>query len=82
MLFRAKAPLEGGMNRIAITAEAFEAVSVLLPGNVGYEREPTEDGERLIWLEPHVQAALPARPRRILLRCHPEAVALEARDEL
>jgi hypothetical protein len=58
MLFRAKAPLEGGMIRIAITAEAFEAVSVLLPGNVGYEREPTEDGERLIWLEPHVVAKL------------------------
>jgi len=28
------------MIRIAITAEAFDAVVALLPGNVGYEREP------------------------------------------
>jgi hypothetical protein len=28
------------MIRIAITAEAFEAVAAILPGNDGYEREP------------------------------------------
>ena len=42
------------MIRIAITVEAFEAVERLLPGNVGYEREPTDKGQRLIWLEPHI----------------------------
>jgi hypothetical protein len=41
--------------RVAISAEAFEAVSALLPmGNIGFEREPDDNGERLIWLEPHV----------------------------
>jgi hypothetical protein len=42
------------MIRIAITAAAFEAVAARLPGSVGFEREPTDNGERLIWLEPHV----------------------------
>jgi len=42
------------MIRIAVTAEALDAVADLLPGNVGYEREPTDEGEWLIWLEPHV----------------------------
>jgi hypothetical protein len=43
------------MIRIAITAEAFEAVERTLPiGNVGVERELNEKGEREIWLEPHV----------------------------
>jgi hypothetical protein len=48
------------MIRIAITAEAFEAVARILPGSVGYERQPTDNGERLIWLEPHIVAKLRA----------------------
>jgi len=40
------------MIRIAVTAAAFEAVAATLPlGSVGYEREPGEKGEILIWLE-------------------------------
>jgi hypothetical protein len=46
------------MIRIAVTAEAFDAVAELLPGNVGYEREPTDEGEWLIWLEPWVISKL------------------------
>jgi hypothetical protein len=43
------------MIRIAITAEAFAAIEARLPfGSVGYERDPDDNGERLIWLEPHV----------------------------
>ena len=44
------------MIRIAITAEAFAAIERLLPGNVGFEREPDEKGERRIWLEPQGKA--------------------------
>jgi hypothetical protein len=40
------------MIRIAITAAAFEAIAKTLPpGSVGFEAEPNERGERLIWLE-------------------------------
>jgi hypothetical protein len=40
------------MIRIAITTAAFEAIARTLPvGSVGYEAEPNERGERLIWLE-------------------------------
>ena len=40
------------MIRIAVTAAAFEAISGTLPlGSVGFEREPDDNGERLIWLE-------------------------------
>ena len=40
------------MIRIAITAEAFEAVAVTLPvGSMGFEPQPNERGERLIWVE-------------------------------
>lgn len=40
------------MIRIAITADAFEAVAATLPlGSVGFEPQPNEKGERLIWLE-------------------------------
>jgi hypothetical protein len=36
------------MIRIAITAEAFEALAAMLPiGNVGFEREPDANGGRL-----------------------------------
>ena len=39
------------MIRIAITAEAFEAIAATLPlGSVGYENATNERGERLIWL--------------------------------
>jgi hypothetical protein len=40
--------------RIAFTAAAFDAVAARLPGSVGYERGPDDNGERLIWLEPHI----------------------------
>ena len=40
------------MVRIAISVEAFEAIARTLPvGSMGYETEPNERGERLIWLE-------------------------------
>jgi hypothetical protein len=40
------------MVRIAISAEAFEAIAWTLPlGSVAYESEADERGERLIWLE-------------------------------
>ena len=40
------------MIRIAISAEAFEAIARTLPlGSVGYEAEANERGERLIWLD-------------------------------
>ena len=40
---------------IAISVEAFEAISRTLPlGSVGYENKINERGERLIWLEPNV----------------------------
>jgi hypothetical protein len=40
------------MVRIAISAEAFEAIAATMPlGSVGYENERTAKGERLIWLE-------------------------------
>ena len=43
------------MIRIAITAEAFEAIAVTLPlGTVGYENELSPKGERMIWLEARV----------------------------
>jgi hypothetical protein len=43
------------MIRIAITAEAFNAVSAMLPlGAVSFEREPDANGERLVWLAPNV----------------------------
>ena len=39
------------MIRIAITPAAFDAIAATLPlGSVGYEREPDEKGERLIWV--------------------------------
>jgi hypothetical protein len=38
--------------RIAITAEAFDAIAATLPlGSVGYEPEIDAKGERLIWIE-------------------------------
>jgi hypothetical protein len=40
------------MIRIAITAEAYEAVArTLALGTVACEPEPKKDGERLIWIE-------------------------------
>jgi hypothetical protein len=40
------------MIRIAITAEAFEAIARTLPlGSVGYENEVNERGKRDVWLE-------------------------------
>jgi hypothetical protein len=40
------------MTRIAITAEAFEAIKATLPlGSVGFETEPDAKGECYVWLE-------------------------------
>lgn len=40
------------MIRIAITADAFEAIARTLPvGSVGYEAGTSERGERYVWLE-------------------------------
>ncbi len=40
------------MIKIAINAEAFEAIASTLPlGSAGYESEPNERGERCVWLE-------------------------------
>jgi hypothetical protein len=40
------------MVRISTTASAFNAIADTLPlGSVGFEREPTEGGMRMIWLE-------------------------------
>ena len=39
------------MIRIAITEAAFKAITATLPLGVGYEAEPNQHGERLIWLE-------------------------------
>ena len=39
------------MVRIAISAEAFEAIARTLPvGSVGFENKTDEQGNRLIWL--------------------------------
>jgi hypothetical protein len=47
------------MIRIAITAEAFDAIARTLPlGSVGYENQVNERGERLIWLDAFVVARL------------------------
>jgi hypothetical protein len=51
----------GGVIRIAITPEAFEAISATLPlGSVGYENGPTVGGEPLIRLAPAVVDRLAA----------------------
>jgi hypothetical protein len=43
------------MIRIAITQAAFDAVAATLPlGSLGFEREPNDMGERMIWLEQRV----------------------------
>ncbi len=40
------------MVRIAITPAAYDAICATLPlGSMGYESEPNERGEKLIWLE-------------------------------
>jgi hypothetical protein len=43
------------MIKIAISAEAFEAITRTLPlGSVGYEPQLDERGQRCVWLEPVV----------------------------
>jgi hypothetical protein len=40
------------MIRIAISAEAFDAIARTLPlGSIGFEAEANERGEKLVWLE-------------------------------
>jgi hypothetical protein len=47
------------MIRIAISAEAFEAIASTLPfDSVGYENAVNERGERYVWLEPNVVSGL------------------------
>ena len=49
------------MIKIATSEAAFEAISRTLPlGNVGYENETNERGERPIWLDHAVVARLRA----------------------
>jgi hypothetical protein len=49
------------MIRIAITIEAFEAISATLPvGSVMYEPQTNANGKRLIWLERKVLDQLDA----------------------
>ena len=49
---RARACAGALMIRIAITADAFEAIARTLPvGSVGYEAGTSERGERYVWLE-------------------------------
>jgi hypothetical protein len=51
--------------RIAISAEAFDALASTLPlGSVGYEKETNERGERLIWRDHAVLARLKACANR------------------
>ena len=75
------------MIRIAIAAEAFEAVKPQLPGNVGVEREATEKGERKIWLEPQIVNRLRAlrgpgeRYSDVILRIAAEGDGLKADDD-
>jgi hypothetical protein len=47
------------MIRIAISAEAFEAIARTLPlGSVSFENKSNTKGERYVWLEPAVVARL------------------------
>ena len=49
------------MIRIAITAEAFEAIAATLPlGSVGVEREHDANGPRFVWLDAAVVDRLKA----------------------
>ena len=57
-------PAAGGLTlvvRIAISAEAFAAISATLPlGSVSYENKTNDRGERYVWLEtPRPGAAKP-----------------------
>ena len=43
------------MVRIAISQAAFEAIAPTLPlDSVSFENKITENGDRLVWLEPNV----------------------------
>jgi hypothetical protein len=47
------------MIRIAVTAEAFDAIAAVLPsGNVLYERQRTAQGGYLVWLDESVVNSL------------------------
>jgi len=56
------------MIRIAISAEAFEAICDTRPvGSVGFENEINERGERLIWLDHAVVDVIGTRSCRVAL---------------
>ena len=62
------------MIRIAITAEAYEAIErTLALGTVACEPQPNENGERLIWLEERWLDKLHPALRRELLGGHHQA---------
>jgi hypothetical protein len=49
------------MVRIAVSVEAFEAISASMPfGSTGYERQLDASGQRLIWVESRIVAKLDA----------------------
>jgi hypothetical protein len=71
------------MIRIAITAEAFDALAATLPlGSVSFERHPADDGQRLVWLDRSVVARLRAllRPGESYSDVILRLVELEARS--
>ena len=52
------------MIRIAISAEAFDAIAATLPlGSVSFENGVNEHGERYVWLPPNVVDRLKAQRR-------------------
>ena len=52
------------MIRIAISAEAFEAIAATLPlGSVAFQPQATANGGRFIWLPEHVLNKLGAERR-------------------
>ncbi|MGO9391609.1 hypothetical protein [Rhodoblastus sp.] len=64
------------MIRVAISPAAFDAIVATLPvGSVGFEAEPGENGERMIWLDAGVvdRLARHARAGRELRRRDHEA---------
>jgi hypothetical protein len=56
---------EARMIRIAVTAEAYEAIARTLPlGSVGYEAERSDTGKVFIWLERQAMNRLTAERHR------------------
>jgi hypothetical protein len=61
----AQVAIKAGMIRIAITAEAYEAIARTLPlGSVGYETERSDTGKVFIWIVRQAMDRLTAERRR------------------